>query len=160
MLIKAAPFMLVLVSLAMEQRQETDIAAMIKRLGSKSFREREEATAWLQQREEAAPRVPEALRSADKEVAKRAALILDHYDRRPLRDVQAAARQGDVDRLVQLLAGWPEGKREEAALAAVREMGKTLLDLTTMLGGQKIEAPRCLTQPAFLIVIVRGARYR
>jgi hypothetical protein len=148
-------FSLILLSLlvANQQPDATTIVDMVKRLGSEHYQAREAATKWLLDHEEAAPQLREALQSADREVARRAGLILEHYDKRPLRDLQAAASSGGVARFVELLVGWPAGKHEEGVWQAARDFAVKVVELHNNGGVNKINL-RFLTRdemPALLI---------
>jgi hypothetical protein len=115
------------------------IESLIKKLGSRSFKLREAASKELLQRPEAAAALKKKLHSADVEVAKRAALILEHFDREPLRRLQQAVKQGEVDRIVKALAVWPEGKHEAGAWDAVRDLARAVLDRHKKNGGAHVD---------------------
>src|SRR5262245_53048072 len=84
----------------------TRIQDSIKRLGNRSFQEREAAMRWLLERPQAADFVKEALQSQDAEVAKRAAILLEHYDRKPVRDLLTAAKTGRFQQFAHLAGSW------------------------------------------------------
>ena len=56
------------------------------------------ATKALQERPEATPALRDATRSPNPEVAKRAAEILEYFDRRPIRELNLAIKEGRIDR--------------------------------------------------------------
>ncbi len=88
------------------------IETLVKRLGSENFKEREAAHKALLGRPTAAAALREAARSTDTEVARRAAEILDFYDRKPSRDVEQAVADGQIERVIGLLANLPHDKFE------------------------------------------------
>src|SRR5476651_280058 len=94
------------------------VEALIKKLGSTNFQDRQAATKAMKERPEAVPALRDALRSADPELRKRAAEILEHFEPRPFREIDAAVKEGRVDRFIELLAAWPAGKHEEGAWTA------------------------------------------
>jgi predicted RNA-binding protein len=79
------------------------------------------------------------LRSSDQEVAKRAAEILDYYDRRPMRELDAALKEGRVENVIELLRHWPNGKYEENAWHTACDLARILVKLHEEQGGQKIK---------------------
>lgn len=115
------------------------VDTMVQRLGSDSYRERQAATRWLMERPTAAGAVRVALTSSDSEVATRAVMILDHFDRRPIRDLSAAVQAGAVERVVGQLVEWPRGKFEREASDAIRRLCQALAERHQTQGGQKLE---------------------
>jgi len=83
------------------------IEEYIRRLGSGDFAVRESATKELSERSEARPALEKALSSQDKEVSRRARIILDELDRRRRESLFAAVRKSaescEFDRLVDAL---------------------------------------------------------
>src|ERR1035438_7303027 len=73
------------------------IKVLIKKLGSANFAEREVATEALKTRPEAAPLLRDALRLPDRETSSRAARILEHFGRRPVHELIAAVKTGQVE---------------------------------------------------------------
>jgi hypothetical protein len=136
---------------------DESIKALLKKLASANSAERQEATEMLKARPEGAPLVREALRSPDREVARRAALILDHFDGRPVRELNAAIKDGEVEKAIKLVADWPQGKNDDEVFAAIKELGRTLTDLARKQGGVKING-----RPWFKTVnpppVIRAAR--
>ncbi len=122
-----------------EEPNKDSVDAMIKKLGSPRFEDRERAKKWLLARPEQAEKALRgALRSADLEMAARATWILKEFDKRPLREIQAAVKEKAVERAVAMLAGFPERKDEGGAWSAARELAITLLELHKKKGGHHI----------------------
>jgi hypothetical protein len=118
--LKIVSFLLIGSSLALAQAtSDRPIPALVKELGSSNARVREAAHQSLKERPEAAPALREALRSPDSEVARRAADILDHFDRAPLRELDSAIKEGRIERVIELAAQMPEGKYEHAIMQSV-----------------------------------------
>ena len=135
-----AIYITLLAVLLQAQRSTQDsVNALITKLGSQNSAERQAATKSLQNRPEVAPAVRAALRSPDPEIARRAALILDHYDGRPSRELEAAFKNGDVLRAVKLMADWPAGKNEDEMFAPLRSLVRTLADRNRKQTGKNIQ---------------------
>jgi hypothetical protein len=138
--------------------EQAAVQAMLKELGSPSFQRREAATKWLLERPQAAGALRAALSSPDPEVKKRAGLILDHFARRPIRDLQAAIKDGNVERFIAMLNKWPKGQHEEAAWECVGEFTRTLLELHGKKGGGAIQLPFWGAAAPPLIISAQGAK--
>ena len=144
--------LIMLPALVLAQSGEGDaVKALIKKLGSSSFQERQAATKALQERPEAAPAVRDALRSADSEIRNRAGEILDYYDRRPVRDLDAAVKEGRVHSVIEMLAGWPTGKYDQEAWYALHDFATTLTALHKKQGGEKIKLLMARDQPVLVL---------
>jgi hypothetical protein len=120
------------------------VDALIKNLASTSFQDRQAATQALLRRPEAVPKLRDLLRSADLEVARRAAFILGHFDGLPLRELNSTVKEGRVDRAIQLLASWPKGKDDDEVYSAVRQLARTLIELHRKQGGGALQQLRWL----------------
>jgi hypothetical protein len=107
---------------------DESIPALIKALGNANNKVRDSAHESLNKRPEAAPALRDALKSPDAEVARRAADILDYFEQRPMRDLAAAAKDGRPNRMLQIIASFPDGKHEDATWEVFRNFGLTLLD--------------------------------
>src|ERR1043165_6790868 len=118
------------------------VQSLIKNLGSTNFQVRQAATTALRDRPEAAPALREALRSSDLETRCRAAELLDHFDRLPIRLLKAAVKEGRVDRAIELLSAWPAGKYEPDAWALTHGLVKKLVDLDQEQGRETITEDR------------------
>jgi hypothetical protein len=139
MRIYSAMFLILAPAFVLGQGAHDDsISALVKKLGSPSFQERNTAAEMLKLRPEAAPALREALRTTDTELRKRAADILDYYDRAPLRELQSAADQGRIDHAIKLIAAWPKEKHEDEVWQIVTKMGRSLATLHEMQGGPAI----------------------
>jgi hypothetical protein len=122
-----------------QQHDERDFQGLVKRLGSADFRQRDSATEALKMDPNSATLLRDALRSPNTEIARRAAIILEYHDRRPVRDLQSAAKEGRVNAFVELLADWPAGKYETEAWNGVRDLMRPILELHEKTGGEKID---------------------
>ena len=120
------PIMLGVVAHPSAQEQ---VNVLIRKLGSKSFAERETATRLLKERLDAVKALKDALQSKDAETRTRAAEILEYLDRAPVRALQTSVKEGRVEDFIKLLSVWPEGKHELDAWAALREFVRVLADL-------------------------------
>lgn len=113
-------FSMLVSSLAWSQtRDDSQIPGLIKQLGSTNVKLRDAALISLMERPEAAPALREALRSPDAEIARRAEQILDHLDRAPLRELDAAIKEGRIERVIDLATQLPEGKYEYEIMRSV-----------------------------------------
>jgi hypothetical protein len=106
----------------------------------------------LKKRPEAAEALRAAMRGADLETRRRAEEILEYYDRRVVRDLKAAGKEGRVDRFIELLAAWPTGKYEADAGYALQDLAKKLADLHAKQGGVPLALP-ILADQSFPAVI-------
>src|SRR5262249_16480069 len=105
------------------------ISKAIRDLGSADYRTRQKATDWLLARPDSVAALRDALKPPDSEVARRAALVLDHLDRRPVRELESAIGKGSVEHTIEILASWPSGKYEEQAWSGVCKLTSRLLQL-------------------------------
>jgi hypothetical protein len=112
--------------------REREIDELIARLGNESFEVREEATRRLKEREEAAPMLRRALRSADAEVARRVAEILESFARRQQDRARAKvadlAKGGAVDRAVEQFVRRAEWDDESPCWRALADLAGKLDD--------------------------------
>src|SRR5260370_40378974 len=109
-----------------EEPNKDSVAAMIKKLASPRFEDRERAKKWLLARPEQAEKALRgALRSADLEMAARASWILNEFGKRPLGEIRAAVKEKAVERAVAMLAGFPERKDEGSSWPAAPGMAMT-----------------------------------
>jgi hypothetical protein len=90
-----------------DRSQEID--KLIAQLGSSEFETREDATRLLKQREDAAPALRRALKSPDREVARRAQEILDSFAaqrrKQALARLADLAKSGPIDQMVEAFVG-------------------------------------------------------
>jgi hypothetical protein len=144
--------------LGLVQAQEPDakaVAELIKKLGSANFADRQAATVALKKQPGAAPALREALRSADPEIQKRAAEILEHFQPQPLRDLNAAGREGRLNRFIELMADWPEGKQEEDVWDSFCAVVRKLAELHEAKGGEKMKLRLARSPNHFVLVTKR-----
>jgi len=111
------------------------VESLIRKLGSTNFQERQVATKALEERPEFAPALRAALRSPDREIARRAGEILE---RGLVREINGVIKEGRMDRIIDIFAGWPEGKQEKEAWDAARELARTLANLSQKNGQKQI----------------------
>ncbi len=131
----------VFVAAAVAVAQQPDRGAFdvfIKRLGNSDFRLRDAATEELKNAPKSASALREALRSPNPEIARRAAIILEYHDRRPLRELTAAVKDGRIQDVVEILAGWPNGKYEGEAWKSVVDLTRTIDQLHEKQGGKRL----------------------
>ena len=121
-----------------QEADQPSVKALVDSLGSASFQVRQAATKALKDRPESAPALRDALRSPDSEIRKRAAEVLEHFERQPIRDLNAAIKDGRASDVIATLAAWPAGKYEEDAWSALRKMAHDLADRHEKKGGSKI----------------------
>ncbi len=112
--------------------EEKTIEELVRELGSDRFAVRDAAVRKLMALDEAAPRLREALKSPDPEVARQAALILDELARRRagrlLEKAKRLAEAGEIDLLVETLVR-ERGLEEEASLQVVTGLAAKLVEL-------------------------------
>ncbi|MBI1830720.1 MAG: hypothetical protein HYR84_04630 [Planctomycetes bacterium] len=114
------------------------VDALVQKLASPNFHERQAATVALCARPEAAVALREALKSPDSEVRKRAQQILDYFDREPVRRLDAAIKEGRIDRVISSFTTWPLGNFEEDGWSALRDLVKGMDDLHARKGGRRL----------------------
>lgn len=114
-----------------------ELATLIKNLSSSSFKVRQAAVGALKERPDAAPDLQKALKSPDPEVARRAAEILAHFDRKPVRDLESAVNNGQVERFVELMLDWPDGKYDVEAWDLVSAFADKLHKAHQKAGGAR-----------------------
>jgi hypothetical protein len=122
-----------------QHREEEGIDVLVKRLGSGDFRQREAATEALKRDPKSAPLLREALRSPNLEIVRRAATILEYHERRPVRELESAVKEGRIEAVIGLLAEWPSGKHEPEAWDAVRDLTRTVAKLHQKQGGKDLD---------------------
>lgn len=109
------------------------VEELIRDLGSDQFAVREEAERQLQDREEAASALRQALRSPDAEVARRAARVLDALAKRASRraadELAALAKAGALDQAVERLVAREKWDDEDACWQALAEAAHRLAGL-------------------------------
>ena len=137
--IMAIPTLFVPLLLLAQAPDPESVASLIRKLGSPTFQERVAATKALKERSEAEPALREALRSNDPEVRRRVAEILDFFDRRPVRELDDAVKEGRVDRAIEILGHWPASKYEDEAWRAIRDLARRLGDLHRKDASEKIK---------------------
>jgi hypothetical protein len=115
---------------------DADLDALIKKLGSANFQQRQMASDALKKRGDAVPALREAMRSGDLEMRRRAGEVVRYLDRRELK---AAVKEGRVERVIEILAAWQNGEHEDEAWDATRSLVKTLVDLHKKKGGGDIK---------------------
>jgi hypothetical protein len=112
---------------------------LVQRLSSKKYRDRDEATRLLLRRRDARASLQKARRSADPEVAKRAAWLLEELAKRSAEEavarLRALAASGTLDGVAELLARWPTGREEVTCWAEARKLVLRLQDLNAKQGG-------------------------
>jgi hypothetical protein len=141
---KAGALGLMLIILGAATAQDDSVNALIKKLGSTVAKEREQATRDLMKRPEAAGALRKAAKAGDPEVARRATLVLDHFDQQKLAEISAAAKEGRVTQLINLVYEFPDGKYEEVLHGTLKEFAKTLSDKHVKAGGKTPIIPRGL----------------
>ena len=109
---------------------------LIKKLGSAKFTTREQAFKTLMNRPEAEAGLRKAARFSDAETQRRIAVILEHFERRPLRELAAYIKSGRMDEIIQRVADWPEGKYEDELWAMMTKLVDKLYELHLKKGGQ------------------------
>jgi hypothetical protein len=115
-----------------------DVEALVRNLGSSNFKLRQEAFVALKERPDALPALETALKSPDRELAKRAAEVISFIRRKPVRDLESALNNGELERFVDLMLAWSDGKYENEAWPPVCEFANKLRKLHEMSGGDKL----------------------
>jgi hypothetical protein len=113
-------------------QSERKVEQWIKNLGSDSFEQREAAERALMNLEDEPPGLRKALESPDLEVRRSVAGILETFAakraQRGLKRVQALAKEGRVDEMVERLVLWRERIQEEEEWRAVAELAAGLVE--------------------------------
>ncbi len=108
-----------------------DVDALIRRLGSDDFQEREEATRLLSGKDEAGPALRRLLKSRDAEVVRRASAILEvlaHREtKRAFEKVREWVKNGDLDLAFERFARRPNWEDEVEGWQVMAEMAGALL---------------------------------
>jgi hypothetical protein len=117
---------------------DATILSLIEKLGSKDFKVRIAATAALKERPDALPALQSALTSTDRELAQRVAEIIDFFKRKPVRDLELAVNNGQVEHFVNHMLDWPDGMYENEAWFQVCELANKLRNLHEKDGGEKL----------------------
>lgn len=115
-----------------EQSPET-VEALIKQLGSRTFKVREAAERALLRRADAVPALRRAVTSSDKDLARRAARILKAFgrrdDRRARERLEALGKAGKIAQAVEVLVQRHQwGDEEDAAWQVFAALAGKLLD--------------------------------
>jgi hypothetical protein len=112
---------------------EPDAAGLVRDLGSADFKVREAATRRLLEYEAPPPALRAAQQSGDREVARRARRIIHEITQREENAAFAKltefARNGEVDRFIELVARRPKWHDEDVCWQAVADLSGKLLDL-------------------------------
>ena len=113
---------------------------LIRRLGDRSFKERDKATRQLVEGKNVTTALRQALQSSDLEVIRRIKGILkaraQRGARRQLELLKTAVRDGYLDLAIELLARWSAGFEEAAYWAEVRKLVTTLVKLDGQQNGR------------------------
>lgn len=117
------------------------ISALIKKLGSTEFRERQTSTEALKKLPKAAPALREALRSSDKEVARRAAEILAYFHLAEVREITRMVKEGRVERAIELLVAVPPGKFDHEVWTESRALAQAIIYVHEKQGEKKSTKP-------------------
>ncbi len=120
-------------------KAQVSVDELLRRLGSKEFKVRDEATRLLLDRKDALPALRKIVETAtDLELAKRAAFILEEAPRRQARRMldrfRALAKAGAVDQCAELLARWPAGQEEMGRWQATLDLARKLSEFHKKLG--------------------------
>jgi hypothetical protein len=111
---------------------EGRIRELIRQLGSDVYKEREEATRMLRDRQEAESVLRGALRSSDAEVVRRVRALLDGFVRQrraqALARIKAAAKEGEADLLAEELVQWPGEDDAEECWQPLIDFSHRLID--------------------------------
>jgi len=108
----------------------TPVEELIKQLGSTDFKQRSAATKALLELPEAERPLRTAMRSADPEVARRAAEIVAEIERRrsPFRILDDAIERGLMERAIEIMASWPEDKHEDDLIDRIHQLSCSLAE--------------------------------
>ncbi len=113
-------------------RSRQEVVQLIQQLGDKRPAVREAATRRLLQMEDAAPALRAAVKSPDLEIARRAALILEEWDRRPAERafarLKAYARNRQVDQAVELFVWRSKWEDEKACWQVLTGLAADLIE--------------------------------
>jgi hypothetical protein len=125
-------FLGALLAASEEARDSTEIEALVERLASDRFEEREEAAQRLLKYEaDAVPSLRKAAQSADPQVRKRSAELLVEIHsttaRRELARAVQFAEDGAFEESVERCVRWVEEDPEDAALGALVQLAERLL---------------------------------
>jgi hypothetical protein len=143
------PVVAVLFALLSVAQESGDTKALIRKLTSGNFREREAATKALMMRSDAVEALRQTLStgSVDAESRKRIEQILDHH---ALREVNSAADAGRADRFVELLTKLPSDRFDKDAWIAFRQFAERIGKLHEDKGGKPIKLFENVRNPCFL----------
>jgi hypothetical protein len=130
-----------------DARPSPDVEELIRQLGDKSFRRREEAARQLRERDDAGPALRRAVQeSRDPEVVRHAQQILaDRAARdseRALARLNELANNGEIEQAVELLVRRPHWDDEAAAWQAMTGLAERLIRLGRKEFGAKLERPQ------------------
>lgn len=146
-------------AICFQEPSSDSVESMIRKLGSRSFAEREEAKKWLLARPTlAAERLRQATGSSDLEVARRSAWILKEIDNLPLREIQTAVKEKQIERAFRLLARFPAGKNEPGAWGATGDLTRLLLDLHKKKTGLAIDLTSWFEKQSRIPYVLAGPR--
>ncbi|MBI1913153.1 MAG: PDZ domain-containing protein [Planctomycetes bacterium] len=121
---------------------DKEVRQLIHRLGSKSFKVREEAERQLLERENAAPALQRILQTpgTDREVARRATQILVEFQRRErrraLERLQSLGKQGEIDQVIERFVRRREWEPQESPWRVLAEIAGELVRLEIRSYGQ------------------------
>jgi hypothetical protein len=115
------------------------VDALVRRLSSVNFRDRDLADKALRGRLEVAPALRLAAQSKDVELARRAFEIIDFIERRPLRELDSAIANGELNLAIEILCALPIGKYDAEMWSAVLRMTRQFTDRHVQKGGRTIE---------------------
>jgi hypothetical protein len=105
------------------------VPSLIEKLGSPDFKTREAATKALLERPDAEDALRAALRSKDLEFRRRAEPIVDNLEwLRIPRELDKAIEEGRLERAIELIARWPQGKNEGALWDKTKALTVALIE--------------------------------
>jgi hypothetical protein len=138
------------------------VEELVQHLGSSSFKEREEAARLLTKRRDALPLLEKARHSANAEIARRAARILEAVAKAQakamVRRLKALGLSGRIDAVAELLCRWPKDREESACWDATCQIALSLLEQHTKQGGQKIRGVFNSATPRRPIAVLASKR--
>jgi hypothetical protein len=131
-----ALFLIFPLTILLPGRENDSIDSLIKKLGNGSFQQRQAATKALQNRPEAAPALRSVLQSPDPEIRRRAADILAFY---VVTELTTAVKDGHIERVIEIVTGWPTQEHEIESWHAVRDLAQALVDRHQRKEGERIK---------------------
>jgi hypothetical protein len=125
-------------SAADERPEQPSTSQLVRRLESKKFAEREEATRLPLQGERGAD-LRAAVKSAAPQTARRLGLVPEQVGeregKRALKRLPGLAEQGEVDQVVVVLARWPRGRDTATLWHAATTLARKVMDHHRKQGG-------------------------